>query len=170
MYIILPTKVLAEKLLVALPLTDKFKNIKNTSLYSQIIKYELVDCISLVRAAIEEHIFNKLHWTVDKEYVLEVLVGTDTIDIENALSYEIAVDAIIDLVTPDLESLLENIVDLNLTKTRWATWHILDIHGDTVLEKGEDYRILEWGQKVSEGIIAAPLKYQAGEKWLDRKH
>lgn len=155
MHIILPTG----------SLSDNFYN--ETSLFCNRRSLEtplLKECANVIIKLTEEIIFNKLHWTskidsVDDVlkkhiswYVEHSLESTDTTDESVRISNEYYSD-IVDSYIIQINEILTPIINQGKDDDLWRIWHTFRAGNDLMLEKGTDYRIMEYERKVLNGEI-----------------
>lgn len=116
--------------------------------------------LAITSCILEELVFNNLHWVKVKNDLNQVL--SEQIDWwrSDVLSgsyphSEFCVEFYCSEIEP-VRSTLLNILE-NLPghyedeDARWRIWYLLDIRGDSLLERGMDYRIAEFERRVLNG-------------------
>lgn len=110
----------------------------------------------------EEQVFNRLHWTSKTDVLEDALTNKLSWWVPGILSVSDNNNAMtsicseyyyryIDLLVLNLTNFIDDLMRDDVSDPCWRVWHILNLHGDIVLEKGEDYRVLDWERRMSNG-------------------
>lgn len=114
-------------------------------------------CLEAVIKLTEESIFNRLNWTVSTDILDELFESTfpwwrrGCLLSENDPCCQEYFSIVVDSMILKVNGFIDNFVGHRGTDKAWKVWHVLELHGDLVLEEGTDYRILEWERRTSSG-------------------
>lgn len=147
MYVILPISQYTTRLYCKSELFTHRHNLPNISLET---------CYTIVRLLLEEQLYNRLHWSHNSDELEELLAReisfwpkdikfSDRKTLELCREY---MQSYIDPIDDELGQLVTEHVGRNDNyDAMWAVWHTLKIGGDIVLEKGQDWRIIEFERR-----------------------
>lgn len=120
----------------------------------------------LVTALIEDMVFGELNWTPPPGYLDNVIqktmidmIGFDDVSQEFEKWFK-------DTIMHDVINKAQQVVDKILHKSdflnnyddKWFTWSMVNLRGQILLVRGQDYRIEQWTKLVEEGVILPPFK------------
>lgn len=113
-------------------------------------------CQQIVQLLVEEQVYNRLHWSESKNEIEDYLAThitfwPDNLKLTDSKTVKICQEFMqryIDPIDADLHVLMdEHIGCVSDYNAMWMVWHVLRIGSDVVLEKSEDWRILEFERR-----------------------
>tara|TARA_B100000929_G_scaffold100901_1_gene79643 strand:- start:5807 stop:6211 length:405 start_codon:yes stop_codon:yes gene_type:complete len=130
----------------------------------------------MVKAMVDDEINGRLHWTspshcLDQtlERVLPWWGGTYALQGEDAHSElcQTYYCGVLDPAIIRINALLTQLMGDSGSESMWHVWHTLPIGNDLLIERGEDYRVVEFERQVMTGNLNVSPKVM---ELIKRKH
>lgn len=153
--IILPTRIIAIDLVnECKAFLERYSHLNEKG----ILPLSLDLSIGLIDAIIEENVFNNLNWVREKQDHVKYLNDNLEWWPEDALVnddygpfftdfYCLLIDRYVTRVCVILEDILKSEVESN----KWKIWFCYKLSQNTIVEEGEDYRIVEFERRMANG-------------------
>jgi len=152
MFYILPTR------FFSLELYENSKEYTNDNKLTELSKSNAVE---IILAIVEEQLFNRLYWTdkVANSNVEETLYNSlewwsslcgDNRSSEICQAYY---STVIDEVEIKIAEFIDNIAGECNTEAMWLMWYTKRLGDDLVIERGEDYRIVEYERRQLNALL-----------------
>lgn len=121
----------------------------------------------LVAAMVDDEINHRLHWTDPSDNIMQALGETvswwlperyltgKTREAEVCREYY---QTVIDRFVGRVSEVMDFFMSPLNTEEMWHVWYTMSLGEDLILEKGEDYRIIEFERQVLQGAIPVPPK------------
>lgn len=107
-------------------------------------------CREIVEAIIYEVIDHRMRWIRHKkEYVQEKMCALFPVLTHNSDRFDAAYTDVIDHYEMQIQEMIDGFVPCNT----WRIFHLKRIYRDIVIERGEDYRLVDWQRKFDNGEI-----------------
>lgn len=113
----------------------------------------------IVKAAVESILFSKLKWCeqyLTPEEAVKNIEWYRDIDSDNPLLIKLSTDfwfRIVLVIMERLERILNNEIKFKTEDDYWRIWYVLPIRNDLLIERGRDFRIMEYERLVSQNKV-----------------
>jgi len=151
MHAILPTGQWAQEL---------HHHINNFTVPNRLGAFTEEQVLDITVAIVEDFIFERLEWTQPRDLMEQVMckhIPWYTPRGNDSLSTSFYME-VIDPYVLRIGHLTAQVLPITSQSSRWLVWYTLRLGNDLVVEKGGDFRILDWEQRVSEGTIQQPQR------------
>lgn len=118
---------------------------------------DLPDAMGIVKAMLDDAMSHRFIWCKPQETVrkatLESLRWTEELQLCNTATGERTdiFEHYFTEVLDDYEMMIHTWLDHHMPRRTWDVWHLTALGRDLVLDKGSDYRILDWERRMKSG-------------------
>ncbi len=135
-----------------------YQNARIFCLRVGVVSLTLEQAIQVIHLAMDEALNRRLRWASKQErvfpYLNTVLSWWDTnllvMSDDEGGQASFCQDFYSEVLDPHLLQ-IEDFLDRYVGYSTWDVWYMRDIVGDIVIEKGTDFRILDWERRMGSG-------------------
>lgn len=117
---------------------------------------EFEDCFQVIRAILDDQLSHRFKWCPAQTTIrqlLETLTGWHTLEIESLLMGERVplYDHYYETVLLEYVVDVERWLDAYVPSRTWDVWYLTNFGRELVIDKGTDYRVMDWHRRMQSG-------------------
>ena len=106
-----------------------------------------VICLDVIRAIVNEYIDQRMLWISTKTPYIDDQLDISFPQLEPSDKFAEFYDGLTDEYKDSIKACLDKF----LSKETWRVFYIQEMGGDTAVERGEDYRVMDWTRRLESG-------------------